>query len=88
MAALLAFLKLHEDGGALGATAMEQLNGLVLPALAAWPGLQQVLDTRVDGSKVFFWTPAAGFAAPLEHEQVFALSQLLLLQVSNVSMMG
>ena len=86
VAALLAFLKQHEDDGALGAIAMEQLNGLVPPALAAWPGLQQVLDTQADGSKVFFWTATAGFAAPLEREQVFALSQLLMLQVGNFKM--
>ena len=68
---------------------MAQLNEqLVPPALAAWPALQHVLKTKVPvemswlGHKaVYGWSAAGGFVVALTRDQVFALTQQLLLQV-------
>ena len=86
--ALLEFLQAHAGDGVLDAAAMAQLNGEVLPAaLAAWPVLREVLETKVAWFRamlhatVFNWTAGAGFAAPLTQEQVFALTNLLTLKV-------
>ena len=80
--ALLEFLQAHAGDGVLDAAAMAQLNGELVPAaLAAWPRLQQLLET--EDVFVFYWTPADGFEAALRQDQVFALTQLLMLQVGR-----
>ena len=83
---LLGFLQAHAGDVVLDAAAMAQLQEELVPAaLAAWPGLQQVLQTKtcsfLDDEAVYPWTAAGGFAAPLTREQVFALTQQLMLQV-------
>ena len=85
MLALVEFLQAHAGDAVLDTAAMVQLNEAVVPAaLATWPHLRQVLETEVkqlNTEAVFKWTADAGFAVPLTREQVFALTQLLMLQV-------
>ena len=81
--ALVDFLRAHAHDAVLDGAAMARLNGALVPAaLAAWPALRQVLETRSQSAAVFAWTTAAhGFTAALTHEEVCALTQLLMLQV-------
>ena len=86
--ALVEFLQAHAGDGVLDAAAMARLQDELVPAaLAAWPGLRQVLEARVShvsdtrDDAVCNWTAAGAFAAPLTREQVFALTQQLMLQV-------
>ena len=82
-AALLEFLQAHAHDAVLDAAAMARLNDELVPAaLQAWPELQDVLETRLRFTEqVPLWTAAGGFTAALARKQVFALTQLLLLQV-------
>ena len=82
--ALLEFLQVHAGDGVLDAAAMGQLGEVLVPAaLAAWPRLQQVLESEANYCAVFNWTPADGFKAALARDQVLALTQLLMLQVGR-----
>ena len=80
--ALIEFLQAHEHDWFLNRTAMARLSGELLPAAqAAWPALQDVLETEINYTTVFGWTAERQFARPLDRYQVFALTQLLMLQV-------
>ena len=91
--ALLEFLWEHEHDWVLDAAAMARLNGELMPAaLQAWPQLQDMLETTAAvvvtrrgrrGVAVYPWTARQGFWQPLDHEQVFALTQQLMLQVKR-----
>ena len=56
-------------------------------ALAAWPGLQRVLETEVrasgadEATRCYGWTAAGGFATALARDQVEALAWRLRLMV-------
>ena len=77
--ALLEFMRAHEHDAVLDAAAMARLNGELVPAaLAAWPALRDVLKGN---REVYPWRADHGFTETLTCEQVFALSQQLMLQV-------
>ena len=81
--ALIEFLQAHAHDWVLDAAAMAQLNDELVPAaLQACPALQDVLESKVNGFReVYPWTADHGFTKALTHEQVFALTQQLMLQV-------
>ena len=81
--ALLEFLQAHAHDVVLDAAAMAQLNGVLVPvALQAWPALRGVLEKRVRHYReVYPWRADHGFTETLTCEQVFALTQQLMLQV-------
>ena len=80
--ALLEFLQAHAHDWVLDAAAMARLNDELVPAaLQAWPELQGVLQTRVEGFRMVPWTADHGFTEAPTREQVFALTQQLMLQV-------
>ena len=81
--ALLEFLRAHEHDDVLDAAAMARLNDELVPAaLQAWPALQDVLESKVNGFReVYPWTADHGFTKALTRAQVFALTQQLMLQV-------
>ena len=89
MSALQFFLQKHAGEAVLDETAMENLNALVRPALAAWPALQEVLEAKVQGQsgsepvQVYPWTVENRFDQPLSEEQVGALTRQLMLQVCS-----
>ena len=81
MMALLEFLRAHEHDVVLDAAAMARLNDELVPAaLQAWPALQGVLEQWYVIEPVYPWT-AGGFTAALTREEVFTLTQQLMLQV-------
>ena len=92
--ALLDFLHAHAGFHVLDAAAMAQLKMQLVPrALAEWPDLQRVLQTKVrrwswsGPESPFRWIargPATGFDAALTRDEVFALTQLLLLKVGGI----
>ena len=84
--ALREFLRAHAHDELLDAAAMARLNDELVPAaLQAWPALRGVLETRADDYRgtAYPWTADHGFTAALTREQVFALTQPLMLQVGS-----